>query len=128
MISKWKVINIHRNGLTHREKFNDEMIEIKAGEHVLMDYEDAVQFKGQYFPMIINAQGVQDPISYKMIKIEAEHPDMESSVDKEKIYVCHADGKEFPNKELLEKYVKENFSHLIFQDETIENEIKKRKR
>ena len=128
MISKWKVINTHKLGFTHKEKFRDELLEIKADEYILMDYEDAVQFKGQYFPMVLNAQGVQDPISYKMIKIEAEFPDHEDETKSEKVYVCHVDGKEFPNKDLLEKYIKENFSHLIFTDEAIEADNKKRKK
>lgn len=128
MTGKWKVINVHRDGLTHKEKFRDDMLVIKPGEYVLMDYEDAVMFKGQYFPMVMNAQGVQDPASYKMIKIEALHAEIEPDLAPEKIYVCHVDGKEFMSKILLEEYVKENYSHLIAVDEVAETEIKKRKR
>lgn len=129
MTGKWRVYNIHREGLTHKEMFKGDKIEIKAGEFILMDYEDAIQFKGQYFPIVINAQGVQDPVSYKMIKIEAG-PEAKTDAPKEqeKVYVSHVDGKEFTSKELLEEYMKANFSHLIVKDESMDEEIKSKKR
>jgi len=68
-MSQWRVYNKHSMGMTHREKFRDEFIEIKAGEFILMDYEDAVQFKGQYFPMKKRPSGEDDPASWKMIQL-----------------------------------------------------------
>lgn len=127
MTGKWRVYNIHRDGLTHKEKFKGEDIVIPAGEFVLMDYEDAVQFKGQYFPLFMNGQGIQAPESYKMIKIEAG-PEAKTENDSEnkKVYVCHVDGKEFTDKGLLDEYMKTNFSHLLVRDETLDQEINKK--
>ncbi len=126
MTGKWRVYNAHPMGYTHEEMFKGEKIVIKAGEFVLMDYEDAVQFRGQYFPMITNPQGVQDPKSYKVIKIEAGPEAKEEEKTESKVYVCHVDGKEFTDKKLLEEYMKANFSHLLVKDESLDDEIKKR--
>lgn len=128
MTGKWRVYNIHKDGFTHKEKFKGDDIVIPAGEFVLMDYEDAVQFKGQYFPIVINAQGVQDPKSYKMLKIEAGPEAKLDEIDnKQRIYICHVDGKEFSDKASLDEYMKTNFSHLLIKDEALDKEIEAKK-
>lgn len=120
---KWRVYNMHPEGLTHREKFRDEMIEIKANSYVLMDYEDAVLFKSQYFPMKMNAMNVQDSTTYKVIKIEAEGQVEEKKTELR--YVCHVDGKEFSSKAELEAYVNAKYADLEpFRDDSIEEQIK----
>ena len=48
----WRVYNRHPLGYTHKEKFKGDVIEIKAGEFVLMDYFEANEFRGQYFRAI----------------------------------------------------------------------------
>jgi len=127
MTGKWRVYNIHKDGLTHKEKFKGEDLVIPVGEFILMDYEDAVQFRGQYFPIRDNAMGVQDPASYKMIKIEAGPEANNKEIDdSKKVYVCHVDGKEFADKNLLDEYMKSNFSHLLIKDETLDQEINKK--
>jgi hypothetical protein len=123
---KWRVYNRHPQGFTHKEKFRDETIEIKAGGFVLMDYEDAVRFKGQYFPMIKNAQGAEDPKGFKVIHLE---PDDGSSAAQpiimQKDFVCHIDGAKFPTQALLDNYLKMNYADVAFKDESIEEEIAK---
>lgn len=128
-MARWKVYNVHSHGLTHVEKFKDETISIKAGEFVEMDYEDAVQFKGQYFPIKKNAQNVQDPASFKMIKLEPVNPD-EPIEAANKIYVSHIDGKEFQSKAALEAYLNQNYSdsELIVKDEALDKELAKKKK
>lgn len=118
---KWRVYNTHRDGLVHREKFKDDFLEIKAGEYILMDYEDAVQFKGQYFPMKMDAMGQQDPKSFKMIKIEPDGPVAVSNVVTK--YVCHLDGKEFPTRAALDAYMKQ-FEGQAYKDTELEEQIK----
>lgn len=122
---KWRVYNRHPNGLTHKEKFRDDLIEIKAGEFVLMDYEDAVLFRGQFFPMKLDAMNQQTKESYKCIEIK---PDGESTapVLTTKTYVCHVDGKEFPSKAELEAYVEAKYGELeTVHDEALDAEIEK---
>lgn len=121
-MSKWRVYNKHRDGLTHKEKYKDEMIEIKAGEYVLMDYEDAVQFRSQYFPMKVDAMNVQLPESYKMIQIEPHTA--EALVVESKKFVCQMDGREFPSQAELDAYTKQNFGEQVYVDETLEKELK----
>lgn len=121
---KWRVYNMHPQGFTHTEKFRDEMISIKAGSFVLMDYEDAVLFKGQYFPTKMDAMNQQDPKTFKCIKIEAEEAG--SKPELIKTYVCHVDGKEFPSKAELEAYVQAKYGELEpFKDEALDAEIEK---
>lgn len=128
-MGKWKVINVHQDKLTHVEKFKDMELRIPYGEHVEMDYEDAVQFKGQYYPIKLNAMNVQDASSYKMIKIEPI--ESEETVDPVKqVFVSHVDGKEFPTKQLLEAYLMAHYSNseLIVKDEVLDKELAKNKR
>lgn len=127
-MSKWRVYNKHPLGFTHREKFQDSIIEIKAGEYVLMDYEDAVAFRGQYFPMRMNAQDVQDPESYKCIEIVKDDSVVDEKPAVETKWVCHFDGKEFPTKDLLMSYIEQNFKDKIVVDEVAEKEIEEEKR
>ena len=124
-MAKAKVWNMHPLGYTHKEMFREEMIEIKANEFIVMDDEDAVLFKGQYFPMKFDAQDQQDPKSYKVIKVE---PMKEAAVvaDAEK-YVSMIDGKEFTSQAELDAHLKQ-FADQNFVDEEAEAELPKAKR
>lgn len=125
-MAKWRVYNRHSHGMTHKEKFKDDMIEIKPGEFVVMDYEDAVQFKGQFFPMKRKPSGAEDPAGFKMIEIVPhEHEEPVKDVAR---YVCHVDGKEFNSQKELDLYVKENFEDRIFKDAVLDEEIVQAKR
>jgi len=115
---------MHPDGLTHNEKFRDEMVSIRGGQFILMDYEDAVLFKGQYFPIKKNSMGQQTPDSYKCIKIEPELADAKPELVK--TYVCHVDGKEFQSKAELEAYVTAKYGELEpFKDEALDAELEK---
>lgn len=128
-MAKWRVYNTHPMGYTHKEMFKGNMLEIPAGQFVLMDYEDAVQFRGQFFPIKLRGDNTQDPISFKCIKIEADGDLKLAKEDlaKEatKIYVCHLDGKEFSSKDELEKYVSEKYADRVFVDEGLEEQLMK---
>lgn len=106
-MSKYRVYNMHRDGLTHKEVFKGDLITIKAGEYILMDYEDAVQFKGQFFPIKMDAMGQQTPESFKMIKIECHTEDL--SIKEVKQFVCPMDGKKFNTEAELTAYIEANF-------------------
>jgi len=122
-MSKWRVWNKHPEGYTHKERFKDQEIEIKANSYVVMDYEDAVQFRGQYFPMKKNAQGAPDPAGFKVIHLEP-HGDVE--IKKE--YICHLDGRKFPTQKALDQYLDENYADKTFVDENAEVEIQAEKK
>ena len=123
-MAKWKVWNKHPDGLTHKEKFREEMIEIKAGEFILMDYEDAVRFRGQYFPMLKNAQGAADPKGFKCIVLEPHDATVKTEVVA-KDFICHFDGMKFPTQASLDFHVKTNYADQTFKDEVLEEEISK---
>jgi hypothetical protein len=127
-MAQWRVWNMHPNGFTHKEMFRGDMIEIKANQYRLMDYEDAVQFKGQYFPMIMSADGTHDPKGFKVLKLEAHTEDTEViEKPKEQVFVCQFDGKKFTSQAELEKYTNSNYGALIFKDETLDKEIETKK-
>jgi hypothetical protein len=58
----------NRGTKIHREMFKGEKIEIPGGEFVEMDYYDAVAFKGQFVPVVVNDLGQH--ITEKRIEIE----------------------------------------------------------
>lgn len=123
-MAKYRVWNRHPQGLTHKEKFRDEMVEIPAGKYTLMDYEDAVLFRGQYFPMKKRPDGGEDPAGWKVLQLE-RHDDSAPEPQK---FICHLDGKIFPSQALLDAYLKENYSDRTFTDESLEEEIAEEKK
>lgn len=128
-MAQWRVWNKHPMGYTHKEEFKDETIEIPANEYILMDYEDAVQFRGQYFPMKKTAQGTDDPKGFKVLFLEPHNESLAASIHEESggEFVCHFDGRKFPTQQLLDRYIKQNYADEIFVDEALEEEIKKSK-
>ncbi len=119
-MAKWKVWNRHPDGLTHREKFREEMIVIPAGDYVLMDYEDAVLFRGQYFPIKTNPDGTHSRDSMKVIHLERE--DVIDAKESSPKYISQLDGKEFGSESELNAHL-EKFKEKIFQDETLDREL-----
>lgn len=65
MVRLWND-NIH----AHKEMFNGEMYNISPKTFVIMEKEDAINFRGQYFPYFKDSGGLQDSKSYKMLRIE----------------------------------------------------------
>jgi hypothetical protein len=123
-MAKWRVYNRHPEGLTHKEKFRGETIEIPANGYVVMDYEDAVQFRSQYFPMMKNAQGAPDPRGFKVIALEP-HGDIVPAATQPKEFICNYDGMKFPTQKALDAHIEANFADQVFKDEAIEAEIEK---
>lgn len=111
---QYRVYNKHSHGLTHTEMFKGDMITIPAGEYILMDYDDAVQFKSQHFPIKKDAMGQQTPESYKMIQIEAHISKNVKSREttKSKEFICPMDGKKFTSKVALDAYIEQNFKDV----------------
>lgn len=124
-MAKAKVYNKHSHGLTHTEKFKDRTIVIKAGDFVEMDYEEAVEFKSQYFPMKFGPDEVQLPESFKMIEI-VPIADPVAERDGKESFVCQLTGKKFGSASELEQHLKQ-FRDLIVTDEEGEKEVQRRK-
>lgn len=128
-VKQWRVWNRHPDGLTHKEKFKDQVLEIKAGQYILMDYEDATLFRGQYFPYRLNDFGVQDPKSMKVIEIEPHDGDASPPITE--AFISPLDGKRFATKEALmaheAKLAQEN-SGLLVKDEKLDQELEKKKK
>lgn len=129
-MKKWRVYNKHPLGYTHKEMFKGDMVEIKANEYVLMDYEDAVQFRGQYFPMLMTADDQPDPKGFKVIKIEPDDEAKEEVVELpvSQQFICQFDGKKFETQTQLDNYIQKNHSDKIFKDEMLEKELEKDKK
>ncbi|MBF8253261.1 MAG: hypothetical protein HW379_1603 [Actinobacteria bacterium] len=129
MTKKCKVINMHPQGLTHVEFFKGDKIEIPAGQFIVMDYEDATNFKSQYFPMKFDAMEQPDPTGFKCLKLE---PILDESVEEKTvekvIYVCNLDGKKFETAEALNAHISSNYSDRIVVDEVAEKEMEHRKK
>lgn len=112
---KARVFNRHSLGFTHEEMFKGNMIKIPANTYVLMDYEDAVDFKGQFFNPKVKPTGEPDPAGWKMIEIvpiTGNEPEL-------KKYVCQLDGREFNTEAELNAYTKANYGTV----ETVKDEI-----
>jgi hypothetical protein len=122
-MAKAKVYNRHSHGLTHKENFKGVPIVIKAGEFIEMDYEEAVEFKSQYFPMKLGPDEVQLPESYKMIEII---PVDDPTADKASVFKCQLTGKSFGSASELDQHLKQ-YRDLIVTDEEGEKEVKRRK-
>lgn len=58
------------NIYTFKQEWRENMIEIPAKSFVMMEEEDAYNFRGTYYPRKLDAGGTQVPQSYKMIRIE----------------------------------------------------------
>ena len=120
-MAKWRVWNKHPNGLTHVEMFRGEKIEIPANKYHIMDYEDAVQFKGQFYPMKKRPTGEPDPSSFKVLFLQPHDGETTPAPTR---FICPIDGKEFSTQSDLDQYIKREYSDVpVLVDESAEREI-----
>lgn len=98
------------NQYPHTEKFKGKEITIQPGEFVEMEWEEAIEFKGQFTPIMVRGDGTHDPRSFK--KIRVDRPDVMPFVDET---VCHANGQRAASHEELAALVAQ-FSHLRASD------------
>lgn len=95
--------NVH----PHREKYQDEWIDIPAGGYIELDWEDAIQFKGQFTGIKLLGDDTPDPRGFKMIRVEKPS----EPVFKENPLVCHANGERAVTQEDLARLL-DKFSHM----------------
>lgn len=110
-MAKVKVWN--KNSLPHVETFKGDKIEIPAGGCIEMDWEDATEFKGQFFPMVINADGTHNPKGFK--KIVVDRPS--EPIFKDMPLINHADGKVATSRAELEAALAK-FDHMKVKDDS----------
>lgn len=111
------------NDHEHREVFKGDEIVIPAKGFIEMDFEDAVDLKGQFTPVRFIRDGVPDPKSFKMLrhdwpKQHATRPD--------DALRCHADGSTAGSvAELAERLAA--FANQRVTDPELDAELKKQK-
>src|SRR5436190_604337 len=93
------------------QEFKGNRINIPAGGFIEMEIEEAIEFKGEYFPMKKNKDGGQDPRSYK--KIRVVNPGEYSVAPK---FINPMTGKTYPNQKALDAGLKEH-ADLVVTDE-----------
>jgi len=109
------------NDHEHREKFKGAEVVIPAKGFIEMDFEEACELKGQFTPIVMLAEGVPDPKSFKKLRVEwPKEPT--AKVDP---LVCHADGSSAGSaQELAAKLLQ--FAPLLVKDEAAEAEARRK--
>ena len=107
----------------YREVFQGEQIIIPPGGFLEMERDKAVLFKGT-FKQPIMIDGIQDPHSYKMIRIEI--PKEAEEVREEEMeqieYKCMACNKEFKSQKSLDRHIKMHHSDIM-EDEDAKKKL-----
>lgn len=112
--------NVH----PYREKFKDKMIDIPSKNFVIMDYDDAIIFRGRHNPVVLDGGGNANPESYKMIRI-VEDSNEPVVPQKEKI-LCHACSKIFPTALALDMHITDSHAAMILDDTEREKRMKEK--
>ena len=96
------------------QEFKSRSITIPPQEYIEMDYEEAVEFKGKFSPIITDGDGNPLPESYKMLKVE--RPAQLAAVPS---LVNHATGQQAATADELRAMLAE-FSHLRVEDKDLD--------
>lgn len=88
------------NKLDFTQEFKGKKVVVPAGEYVEMDWDDAIEFKSEYYPPVFDGTGVQKPESYKMIRIEGKLRDPEATD-----WVCAACGDKLASEDDLDAHI-----------------------
>ncbi len=91
----------------HVEMFKGDEIRIPAKSFINMNWSDAVQFRGQYTPII--RDGLGNDLKPKMIRLVR----VEAVVEEPKDFTCQMDGKSFANQAELDKHIAENHTESM---------------
>lgn len=121
------------NKYPHSEMFKGDEVYIPAGSFIEMDYQEAIQFKGQMAPVKFNHDGIGTPETYKMIRVE---PIMENAEEKtfSADTTCLACGEKLSDQLSLAKHILEKHSDSISEKsrdqagENLQNILTKKKK
>ncbi len=118
----------NRNTFDHVEKFRNKQITIKAGSYTQMDYHDAIDFLGQFWPPRYGKGGQAIPESFKYL--EMDHSDVRAALDdladghkekSEKCFVCGLCNREFATKGKLIKHVATKHKSQLTDPDEVED-------
>lgn len=78
------------NTFPHKEYFKGETVSIPAGEFIEMDYDEAIEFRGQFTSIVRDADNQPKKESFKMIRVVplGNHLDAASKSDPNKCLGC----------------------------------------
>lgn len=110
------------NKFDHVEKFRGETLKIPAGGFVEMEREDAVLFRGQFYPPKFDKGGLQTMESKKIIRIEKipEKPS-KPEIEEDKDLICQACGFKAKTAAGLKSHIRSNHAHLMQDDDARQN-------
>ncbi len=112
------------NKYDHKEMFKGEMIEIPSKKYIEMDHEEAVNFRGQYFPVVLDSDGNHTDKGYKMLRIERIEDGQPAPEGKFNPHVCMACQYDATSAKDLAEHSKTH-QEAVFVDEAAEAVIKK---
>ena len=118
-----KVWNLNKH--EHAEKFRGKEIIIPANSYTQMEYHEAVDFLGQFYPPRYNKAGLALPESFKRLEIDGDdlkaarlEAEGKAKSKADKTFVCGLCNEEFPTKAKLIKHVaKAHKDRLVDPDE-----------
>lgn len=116
--------NVH----PHKETFKGDPISIKAGGFIVMEEDEAYDFRGRFTPPVLGVDGDHRPEGFKMIRIEkmtAEDSAEEPKIDTLRCVACNYRGS---NAEDVAEHAKATHAHNQVVDEVAEKEIQARKK
>lgn len=105
-----------------RDHWRGKEIFIKAGEHVIMDYEDAKNYRRAHKSIMKTVDGAHDPRGFKKLDIEIIGEESKKEVSLKSEHKCQACGYDALSKWDLEGHVNE----LHVETMADEKEVKKR--
>ena len=103
------------NTYPHTEEFKGEKITIPSKGSILMEWNEAHEFKGRYTPIIKDGGGQPIPQSFKMIRIEKI--DAQSPEEKTPGFPCQACGKVYESQGVLDVHIDEQHLEAMADQE-----------
>ena len=107
--------------MDHSEKWQGKLLNIPAKGFIEMEADEAHDFKCQFYPPYVDANGVQLKSSFKRIRIVGDIKKVESNLDLK----CNACNYQAPTKESLEDHVIAKHADQA-TDKDFQDEIKKK--
>ena len=124
-MAKVKVWN--DNTVAWTEKFKGDDVKIPPRGYIEMEFYEAHEFKGQFSPIKVRADGTQDPGSFKMIRVEPLEQKNEGEIeDGQEIFPCNLCRKVYTTEEALLKHSESAHSAQMVTDPEAEKHAPKR--
>lgn len=112
--------NVH----PHVEKFKRKEIRIEPKAFVEMEWEDAIEFRGQFTPIEVDGAGQPKATSFKMIRVE-KIP--ETFKEPEKEIACQACGMRQESMAALSEHIRQNHVSAMVDKDAKDELVKKGK-